>query len=182
MGGTSPNALQNISAGAQRGIAQYASDIKDIKKEERDLMKMRGELARAEDARKRSDFKSYMDAEDKARTYELNLAQQATRDRIAGIQEKYYAGRLSADQARTEIARQTNNLRMADNARKARKQFIDEGGESKLRKEFEKRFGKNWEKDPTLIQSFNQQINAKVNELAMMGVSGVPSADDLLGD
>lgn len=182
MGGTSPFAMQNIAAGAQKGLAQYAGDIKDIKAQERDVMKMRGELARAADARKRGDFKAYMDAEDKARKYNLDLAEQATRDRIAGIQEQYYAGRLSADQAKTEIARERNKMLVAGNLIKARKQYMEEGGDSKLRSEFEKRFGKNWEKDPRLMQSFKQQIDAEINKLAMMETSGIPSADDLLGD
>jgi hypothetical protein len=181
MGGTSPFALQNIAAGAQKGVAQYAGDIKDIKAQERDAMKMKGELARAEDARKRGDFKAFMDSEDKARKYQLDLAEQATRDRIAGIQENYYAGRLSADQARTEISKQRNNLLVAGNLIKARKQYMEEGGDSKLRSEFEKRFGKNWEKDPKLMQSFKQQIDGEINKLAMMGDLGVPSFEDAMG-
>lgn len=75
MGGSSPYALQNIGTGAQKGVAQYASDIKDIKKEERDLVKLRGELARAEDARKRGDFKAFEEANDRARKLEIDLMQ-----------------------------------------------------------------------------------------------------------
>jgi hypothetical protein len=87
MGGTSPYALQNIATGAQKGVAQYASDIKDIKKEERDLMKLRGELARAEDARKRGDFKTFQDANDKARKLEVDLYQAQSGRMVAEAQQ-----------------------------------------------------------------------------------------------
>lgn len=180
MGGTSPYALQNIGAGAQKGLAQYAGDIKDIKKEERDLVKLRGELARAEDARKRGDFKTFQDASDKAKDFELKTAEQATRNRLAGIQEKYYAGKLSADNARIAMLQERNRLTGVTNLRNARKQFMDEGGESKLRSEFIKRFGKNWEKDSGLMRSFKQQMDAEINKIAGMSDSGVTSAEDLL--
>jgi hypothetical protein len=87
MGGTSPYALQNIATGAQKGVAQYATDIKDIKKEERDLMKLRGELARAEDARKRGDFKTFQDANDKARKLEVDLYQAESGRMVAQAQK-----------------------------------------------------------------------------------------------
>jgi hypothetical protein len=182
MGGTSPFAMQNIAAGAQKGLAQYAGDIKDIKAQERDVMKMRGELARADDARKRGDFKSYMDAEDKARKYQLDLAEQATRDRMAGIQEQYFAGRLSMDQAKNQIAQERLGILNKQLYQKAYKQYMDAGGESKLRTEFAERFGKNWLKDPEYVKAFNQQMEAEIRRLAMMSDLGVPSADDLLGD
>jgi hypothetical protein len=182
MGGTSRNALENIAAGAQKGVAQYAGDIKDIKAQERDVMKMRGELARAADARKRGDFKSFMDAEDKARKYELDFAQQATRDRIADIQENYYAGKLSADQAKNKIAQERLSILNKQLYQKAYKQYMDAGGESKLRTEFVERFGKNWLKNPEYEASFKQQMEAEIRRIAMMSDLGVPSADDLLGD
>jgi hypothetical protein len=182
MGGTSRNALENIAAGAQKGVAQYAGDIKDIKAQERDVMKMRGELARAADARKRGDFKSFMDAEDKARKYELDSAQQATRDRIADIQENYYAGKLSADQAKNKIAQERLSILNKQLYQKAYKQYMDAGGESKLRTEFVERFGKNWLKNPEYEASFKQQMEAEIRRIAMMSDLGVPSADDLLGD
>ena len=97
MGGTSPRALENISAGAQRGLAQYAGDIKDIKAQERDLMKLRGELARAEDARKRGDFKAFMDAQDKAKKLELDLYQAES-------------GRMVAEAQQTRAARGTSGI------------------------------------------------------------------------
>lgn len=75
MGGSSPYALQNIGTGAQKGVAQYASDIKDIKKEERDLVRLRGELARAEDARKRGDFKTFEEANDRAQKLKIDMMQ-----------------------------------------------------------------------------------------------------------
>ena len=87
MGGTSPRALENISAGAQRGLTQYAGDVKDIKAQERDLMKLRGELARAEDARKRGDFKAFMDAQDKAKKLELDLYQAQSGRMVAEAQQ-----------------------------------------------------------------------------------------------
>ena len=182
MGGTSRNALENIAAGAQKGVAQYAGDIKDIKAQERDVMKMRGELARAADARKRGDFKSFMDAEDKARKYELDFAQQATRDRIADIQENYYVGKLSADQAKNKIAQERLSILNKQLYQKAYKQYMDAGGESKLRTEFVERFGKNWLKNPEYEASFKQQMEAEIRRIAMMSDLGVPSADDLLGD
>jgi hypothetical protein len=70
---------------------------------------------------------------------------------------------------------------VAGNLIKARKQYMEEGGDSKLRSEFEKRFGKNWEKDPKLMQSFKQQIDGEINKLAMMGDLGVPSFEDAMG-
>jgi hypothetical protein len=179
--GTSQNFLQNIAGGAQAGFSAYGKDIKDIKAEERDIMKMRGELARAEDARKRGDFKAFMDAEDKARKYDLDLAAQKTRDRMADIQAQYSAGRLSAEEARNQTAQARLGILQKQLYGKARKQFIDEGGEAKIRDEFEKRFGKNWIKDPKLAQSFNQQMEAQIRQIAMMD-TGLPSAEDLLGD
>jgi hypothetical protein len=181
MGGTSPFALQNIAAGAQKGVAQYAGDIKDIKAQERDAMKMKGELARAEDARKRGDFKAFMDSEDKARKYQLDLAEQATRDRIAGIQENYYAGRLSAEKAQNQTAQARLGLLQQQTYAKARKQFIDEGGEARIRDEFEKRFGKNWLKNTEYERSFKQQMEAQIRQIAMMGDLGVPSYEDAMG-
>ena len=109
MGGTSPNALQNISAGAQRGIAQYASDIKDIKKEERDLMKLRGELARAEDARKRGDFKTFQEANDKAQALEISLMNAQSTRMTAQAQQRIAEARATGSGI---TPNQMANLRM----------------------------------------------------------------------
>jgi hypothetical protein len=183
MGGTSRNALENISAGAQRGLTQYAGDIKDIKAQERDLMKMRGELSRAEDARKRGDFKAFMDAKDNADRLGLQQEKLNIDRQTAAIQKAYFEGRLSSDQARNAIAKARLGQAQVQATLKAREFFTDRE-EPALRSEFEKRFGKNWMKSPEIMMQFNRQKEARIRDLAMLGGqgSGIPSVEDLMED
>jgi hypothetical protein len=87
MGGSSPYAFENIGKGAMPAVTQYGAALKDIKKEERDLVKLRGELARAEDARKRGDFKTFQDAQDKAKKLEVDLFQAESGRMVAKAQQ-----------------------------------------------------------------------------------------------
>ena len=57
--GKSPNALLNFAEGTLGGIEQYSKDTKDIRTAERDTEKIRIEVAKAEDAKQRGDFKAY---------------------------------------------------------------------------------------------------------------------------
>jgi hypothetical protein len=183
MGGTSPFALQNIAAGAQRGITQYAGDVKDIKAQERDLMKMRGELARAEDARKRGDFKAFMDAQSSAEDMSLKRDKLAIDRSIAATQKAYFEGRLTDAQAKNRIAAARVGQAQVLSTLKAREFFTD-NEEPALKTEFEKRFGKNWAKSPELMVQFNRQKEGRIRELSMLGSqgSGIPSAEDLMED
>lgn len=89
-GGTSQYALQNIAQGAMAGVSQYGKDIKEIKSAERDAEKMRIELAKAEDARNRDDFKAYQDHIQKAKDLELKLRKADVDEKVAQAQIKYY--------------------------------------------------------------------------------------------
>jgi hypothetical protein len=183
MGGTSRNALENISAGAQRGLMQYAGDIKDIKAQERDAMKMRAELSRAEDARKRGDFKAFMDAKDNADRLGLQQEKLNIDRQTAAVQKAYYEGRLSDSQARNAIAKARLGQAQVQATLKAR-EFFTNKEEPALRSEFEKRFGSNWAKSPEIMAQFNRQKEGRIRELAMLGSqdSGIPSVEDLMED
>jgi hypothetical protein len=183
MGGTSRNALENISAGAQRGLMQYAGDIKDIKAQERDAMKMRAELSRAEDARKRGDFKAFMDAKDSADRLGLQQEKLNIDRQTAAVQKAYYEGRLSDSQARNAIAQSRVAQAQVQTTLKAR-EFFTNKEEPAIRSEFEKRFGKNWAKSPEIMAQFNRQKEGRIRELAMLGSqgSGIPSVEDLMED
>lgn len=91
MGGTSPYALQNIGKGAAEAVATYSKDVKEIKAAERDLFKMQTELAKADDARKRGDFKGFQDHNEKARDYSLKLEKLALDKEVAAAQKGYYS-------------------------------------------------------------------------------------------
>lgn len=73
MAGTSPNAILNVAQGFAAGVDQYAKDYKDIRTAERDLGKIKIELAKAEDARKRGNFKEYNESINKAQTMAMDL-------------------------------------------------------------------------------------------------------------
>lgn len=95
MGGQSPYALQNIGEGAKAAVAQYSKDVKDIRTAERDADKLRIEVAKAEDAQKRGDFKAFQEHNEKAREYALKL-------RKAELDEKQTAAYVQAATRPTE--------------------------------------------------------------------------------
>ena len=95
MGGQSPHALQNIGEGAKAAVAQYSKDVKDIRTAERDADKLRIEVAKAEDAQKRGDFKAFQEHNEKAREYALKL-------RKAELDEKQTSAYVQAATRPTE--------------------------------------------------------------------------------
>jgi hypothetical protein len=90
MAGTSPYALSNIGAGAMKGTEAYAASIKDIKAAEKDLFKMQAELAKADQARKDGNVKSFMDHQEKAKDYALKLRKAGVDENVAQAQIGYY--------------------------------------------------------------------------------------------
>jgi hypothetical protein len=90
MAGTSPYALSNIGAGAMKGTEAYAASIKDIKAAEKDLFKMQAELAKADQARKDGNVKSFMDHQEKAKDYALKLRKANIDENVAQAQIGYY--------------------------------------------------------------------------------------------
>ena len=91
MAGTSPYALSNIGAGAMKGTEAYAASIKDIKAAEKDLFKMQAELAKADQARKDGNVKSFMDHQEKAKDYALKLRKAGVDENVAQAQIGYYS-------------------------------------------------------------------------------------------
>lgn len=104
MGGSSPYALQNIGEGAKGAVSQYSKDIKEIRAAERDADKMRLEMAKAQDAQKRGDFKAYQEHSEKARDLSLK-AEKLQIDREVAAAQKGYYGRPSEEQLRQEMFR-----------------------------------------------------------------------------
>jgi soluble lytic murein transglycosylase-like protein len=78
MGGTSPNALQNIGAGARQGLTEYASARKGRREEEKDLITAETNLAR---------FKTLEDyrKDQLAQTAEANKSRAAMAQQLADI-------------------------------------------------------------------------------------------------
>ena len=91
MAGTSPYALQNIGQGAMAGLTQYSKDVKEIKAAEKDLFKMQTELAKADDARARGDFKAFQEHNEKARDYALKVEKLGVDKEVAAAQKGYYS-------------------------------------------------------------------------------------------
>lgn len=104
MGGSSPYALQNIGEGSKGAVSQYSKDIKEIRAAERDADKMRLEMAKAQDAQKRGDFKAYQEHSEKARDLSLK-AEKLQIDREVAAAQKGYYGRPSEEQLRQEMFR-----------------------------------------------------------------------------
>lgn len=105
MGGTSQYALQNIGKGATEGVTQYAQDIKDIKSTERELFKLQTELAKADDARVRGDFKGFQEYNQNARDHMIKLKKLGLDERQVKAYEKS-AGRPSDEQLRQQLFRE----------------------------------------------------------------------------
>jgi len=74
LGGKSPYALQNLGL-AKAGVESYASDIKALKADEKERLKVERDLDMAEDARKRGDVKTYMEFRDKAEQRDIQRQQ-----------------------------------------------------------------------------------------------------------
>jgi hypothetical protein len=104
MSGTSQFALQNIGKGATEGVTQYGQDIKDIKNTERELFKLQSELAKADDARMRGDFKGFQDYNNNAKDHMLKLKKLGLDERQVKAYEKA-AGRPTDEQLRQEMFR-----------------------------------------------------------------------------
>jgi hypothetical protein len=104
MGGTSPYAFENIGKGAAPALTQYATSLKDIKAQERDLFKMQAEIAKADDALKRGDFKAYQEANERVREYRLKLQKAATEERQVSAYERA-ANRRTDEELRQEMFR-----------------------------------------------------------------------------
>ena len=82
MSGTSPHAFVNIGKGIGAGAEDYATALKDIKSQERELFRMNTELVKAEDSRARGDFADYRNRLEKAEELRLRaLSTQADIDR-----------------------------------------------------------------------------------------------------
>lgn len=78
LGGTSPYAFENIGKGASKALAGFADDIKDIKRQTRELEKARQDVLRAEQVAARSDSAKAQDTlekrSDKYKGMQLELA------------------------------------------------------------------------------------------------------------
>jgi len=74
LGGKSPYALQNLGL-AKAGVESYAADIKALKADEKERLKVERDLDMAEDARKRGDVKTYMEFRDKAEQRDIQRQQ-----------------------------------------------------------------------------------------------------------
>jgi hypothetical protein len=183
MGGSSPYAFENIGKGAMPAVTQYASTLKDLRGEEKEIAKMRSQLVSAEDARKRGDFQAFIGAKDKEADLRLKEEKLKIDREMLGVQKAFNEGRLSEAKTRNKLLGLRARQQQAAGVLKAREFFAD-NEEAALSSEFEKRFGSNWKKSPERMADFNRQKQARINELAMMEVdeSLVPSADRLLGD
>lgn len=68
-GGNSPNALQNIAQGFEKGAGNYNAALKDLRKAAQENSKMEMELARYESSGKKDALKAYYDHADKVEGY-----------------------------------------------------------------------------------------------------------------
>jgi len=122
MAGTSPYALSNIGAGAMKGTEAYAASLKDIKAAEKDLFKMQTELAKADQARRDGNIKSFMEHQEKAKKHELDVRKVVTDENLTAAQiakletdKQYLKGQLrkmGADERLIDA--QINNLNKPD--------------------------------------------------------------------
>jgi hypothetical protein len=183
MGGTSESALENIGKGAMPAVTQYASTLKDLRGEEKEIAKMRSQLVSAEDARKRGDFQAYIGAKDKQADLRLKEEKLTIDREVLKVQKAFNEGRLSELQARNALLGLNAKIRQSAGALKAREFFTD-NEQSKLETEFKELYGSNWRKSPKYIKAFENRKEARIREIAAMEAdeSLVPSADRLLGD
>jgi len=122
MAGTSPYALANIGAGGMKGAEAYAASLKDIKAAEKDLFKMQTELAKADQARRDGNIKSFMEHQEKAKKHELDVRKVVTDENLTAAQiakletdKQYLKGQLrkmGADERLIDA--QINNLNKPD--------------------------------------------------------------------
>jgi len=77
MGGESPYAFVNIAKGGMAGLEDYGKSESERRKEEKDLMKARADLRRADEARKQGRLKEAIQLEQNYITNSLNIRKTA---------------------------------------------------------------------------------------------------------
>jgi hypothetical protein len=113
LGGTSPYAFENIGKGASKALAGFADDIKDIKKQTRDLDKAGQEYELAQQNAARSDS---------------SKAQQMLEKRA----DKYNALGLELAKTRAEFAARMKELGIREEGLKLQEKQVAQGGTSPL--------------------------------------------------
>jgi hypothetical protein len=141
MAGTSPYAMTNIGKGASTGIEAALASRKNQISEENAILSGQLGLSRAQ-------------LLEKSRQNALARQIALDKQRAAQYQQTYGLNALKV------------GAQQQANALKARKQYMDEGGEQSLRKRYEDKYGKNFSVDPRLNFQFQQEMRSEINALA----------------
>jgi len=121
LGGTSPYAFENIGKGASKALAGFADDIKDIKKQTRELDKARQEVLAAEQAAARSDSATISARLDRSKE-KVEAKEEAVRNAKSDLQKNLYSmdleGRKTAATELSAKAQMTSAQRPRESERK----------------------------------------------------------------
>jgi hypothetical protein len=82
LGGTSPYAFENIGKGASKALAGFADDVKDIKKQQRELDRSLSDVRKAEELTRRSDSERARASYEKAVTDARNRQDKIAESRL----------------------------------------------------------------------------------------------------
>lgn len=154
MGGTSPHALTNVGQGGMKGVEAALAAQKATGAQERALMSGQLGLSRAT-------------LYDKMRRDAL--AQKSLSDKALA---EYRQKQLELGGAKLKASQDLAYL-------KARKQFMDEGGDQKIQQKYIKKYGKDFMSDPVALRNYQLEINAGINELARINSADeIPSSSE----
>jgi hypothetical protein len=119
--GNSPNALQNIAQGFEKGAGRYADSLKDLRKAAQENEKMQLSLAEYEASGKKDALKSYYDHQDKMQGYKAQglasimhgeisaaatLGSSAMHVKASENMANAYRGPALAEQIRTHLSKE----------------------------------------------------------------------------
>jgi hypothetical protein len=148
MGGTSPYAAANIGQGASKGIAHLSDARRTQVAEENAILSGRLGISRAqlyEQSRK----------DQLARGIANDKFNQSYKNNVLGLNMGKYAETQQHNKNLAEHNKILANI-------KAEELYEKKGGDAKLRSDFIKEYGKNWESDPIKKKLFDAQRNADV--------------------
>ena len=109
---------------------------------------------------------------------QLGLSKATLYDKMRrdALAQKALSDKALAEYRQKQIDLGGARIKAAENAAylKARKQFMDEGGEQKIQAKYVKKYGKDFMSDPVALRNYQLEINAGINELARIN-----SADEI---
>ena len=183
LGGTSPYAFENIGKGASKALAGFADDIKDIKRQTRELEKARQDVLRAEQVAARSDSAKAQDRfekrSDEYKKMQLKMAETradfATKYEELGLRkEALKVQREQANRTPAEIQlieRYNSDPKFAAAFDKMQTARQAPKTEAALRKEYTENYALLKKDFPTVQDYINSQMGgSKVPGVEYMGV------------